>query len=140
MTVNILNLFVDHFTRLPQGKALIFIYEGTNLDFKSKYKNAQERGILFLGPGVKVYAGMIVGMNSKTADIEVNVCKKKQLTNMRAAGSDENLHLSPISKTIKIAKYKKDYLPYFSDPLFADFKKLKEYQKEQAAKKQKEQD
>ena len=54
--------------------------------------------------------------------------------------SDENLHLSPISKTIKIAKYKKDYLPYFSDPLFADFKKLKEYQKEQAAKKQKEKD
>ena len=47
--VNILNLFVDHFTRLPQGKALIFIYEGTNLDFKSKYKNAQERGILNSG-------------------------------------------------------------------------------------------
>jgi len=57
--------------------------------------NAQERGTLFLGPGVKVYAGMIVGVNNKSGDLEVNVCKKKQLTNMRAAGSDENLRLTP---------------------------------------------
>ena len=57
--------------------------------------NAQERGVLFLGPGVKVYTGMVVGMNSKSGDIEVNVCKKKQLSNMRASGSDENLRLSP---------------------------------------------
>ena len=56
--------------------------------------NAQERGDLFLGAGVSVYAGMIVGRNPKVGDIEVNVCKKKQLTNMRAAGSDDALRLS----------------------------------------------
>ena len=57
--------------------------------------NAQERGILFIGPGEKVYSGMIVGQNAKTDDIEVNVCKKKQLTNTRASGSDEALRLTP---------------------------------------------
>ena len=57
--------------------------------------NAQERGILFIGPGTKVYAGMVVGQNPKSEDIEVNVCKRKQLTNMRAAGSDEALRLTP---------------------------------------------
>lgn len=57
--------------------------------------NAQERGILFIGPGEKVYGGMIVGENAKTDDIEVNVCKKKQLTNTRASGSDDALKLSP---------------------------------------------
>ncbi|MCD8211568.1 MAG: translational GTPase TypA [Oscillospiraceae bacterium] len=56
--------------------------------------NAQERGVLFIGPGVKVYAGMIVGETPKNEDITVNVCKKKQLTNMRAAGSDEALRLT----------------------------------------------
>lgn len=57
--------------------------------------SAQERGILFVGPGVDVYAGMIVGANPKGLDIEVNVCRKKQQTNMRAAGSDDALRLSP---------------------------------------------
>ncbi|CRZ33376.1 GTP-binding protein [Herbinix hemicellulosilytica] len=57
--------------------------------------NAQERGILFIGPGTKVYCGMVVGQNPKSEDIEVNVCKRKQLTNMRAAGSDEALRLTP---------------------------------------------
>lgn len=57
--------------------------------------NAQERGTLFVGPGEKVYGGMVVGQNGKTDDIEVNVCKKKQLTNTRASGSDESLRLSP---------------------------------------------
>lgn len=57
--------------------------------------NAQERGILFIGPGTKVYAGMVVGQNPKPEDIEVNVCKRKQLTNMRAAGSDDALKLTP---------------------------------------------
>lgn len=56
--------------------------------------NAQERGILFIGPGVKVYSGMIVGQNPKTDDIEVNVCKRKQLTNTRASGSDDALKLT----------------------------------------------
>lgn len=57
--------------------------------------NAQERGTLFIGPGEKVYAGMIVGENGKSDDIEVNVCKKKQLTNTRASGSDDALRLTP---------------------------------------------
>ncbi|MCI8307770.1 MAG: translational GTPase TypA [Lachnospiraceae bacterium] len=57
--------------------------------------NAQERGTLFISPGEKVYSGMIVGQNGKTDDIEVNVCKKKQLTNTRASGSDDALRLTP---------------------------------------------
>ena len=57
--------------------------------------NAQERGALFIGPGVPVYAGMVVGVSPKQEDITVNVCKKKQLTNMRASGSDEALRLIP---------------------------------------------
>lgn len=57
--------------------------------------NAQERGELFLGPGIAVYSGMIVGENAKSDDIEVNVCKKKHVTNMRASGSDEALRLTP---------------------------------------------
>ena len=56
--------------------------------------NAQERGQLFIGPGVDVYAGMVVGICSRNEDMTVNVCKKKQLTNMRASGSDEALRLT----------------------------------------------
>ena len=57
--------------------------------------NAQERGNLFIGAGERVYAGMVVGENAKTDDIEVNVCKRKQLTNTRASGSDDALRLVP---------------------------------------------
>lgn len=57
--------------------------------------NAQERGDLFIGAGVKVYAGMIVGRNSRPEDMDINVCKKKQLTNTRASGSDDALKLTP---------------------------------------------
>ena len=57
--------------------------------------NAQERGVLFIGAGVPVYAGMVVGETPKQEDISVNVCKKKQLTNMRASGSDDALRLTP---------------------------------------------
>lgn len=57
--------------------------------------NAQERGTLFIGPGVKVYEGMIVGENSRLEDIVVNVCKKKHATNTRASGSDDALKLVP---------------------------------------------
>ena len=56
--------------------------------------NAQERGVLFIGPGTDVYAGMVVGICSRNEDMTVNICKKKQLTNMRAAGSDEALRLT----------------------------------------------
>ena len=56
--------------------------------------NAQERGTLFIGAGERVYAGMVIGQNAKTDDIEVNVCKRKQLTNTRASGSDDALKLT----------------------------------------------
>ena len=57
--------------------------------------NAQERGTLFVGPGEKVYAGMVIGQNGKSEDIELNVCKKKQLTNTRSSSADEALRLTP---------------------------------------------
>lgn len=57
--------------------------------------NAQERGTLFIGPGVKVYSGMIIGENGRGEDIELNVCKKKQLTNTRSSSADEALRLTP---------------------------------------------
>ena len=57
--------------------------------------NAQEKGDLFIGPGVEVYEGMIVGLNSRGEDLAINVCKEKHLTNTRASGSDEALRLVP---------------------------------------------
>ena len=57
--------------------------------------NAQERGTLFIGPGEKVYSGMVIGQNGKAEDVEVNVCKTKHLTNTRSSGSDEALKLVP---------------------------------------------
>ena len=57
--------------------------------------NAQERGTLFIGPGEKVYSGMVVGQNGRGEDIELNVCKKKQLTNTRSSSADEALRLTP---------------------------------------------
>ncbi|MEG0441883.1 MAG: translational GTPase TypA [Oscillospiraceae bacterium] len=57
--------------------------------------NAQERGVLFIGAGVSVYAGMVVGASPKNEDISVNICKKKQLTNTRSSGSDDALRLVP---------------------------------------------
>ncbi|MBR3943349.1 MAG: translational GTPase TypA, partial [Clostridia bacterium] len=60
--------------------------------------NAQERGTMFVEPGMDVYEGMVVGVSPKAEDINVNVCKKKHVTNMRAAGSDEALRLIPPKK------------------------------------------
>lgn len=57
--------------------------------------NVQERGELFVGAGIEVYEGMIVGESAKSDDLDVNVCKKKHVSNMRASGSDEALKLSP---------------------------------------------
>ena len=57
--------------------------------------NAQEKGDLFIGPGVEVYEGMIVGINSRSEDLAINVCKEKHLTNTRASGSDDALRLVP---------------------------------------------
>lgn len=75
-------------------KGSLIAYEsGTSITYG--LFNAQERGTLFIGPGEEVYAGMVIGENPRAEDIEVNVCKKKQLTNTRASGSDDALKLSP---------------------------------------------
>ena len=73
--------------------ALIAWEDGTSITYG--LYNAQERGTLFIGAGVKVYEGMIVGENSRLEDIVVNVCKKKHATNTRASGSDDALKLVP---------------------------------------------
>jgi GTP-binding protein len=57
--------------------------------------NAQERGIMFIGPAVEVYEGMVVGKNALNDDIELNVCKTKKLTNMRSSGADDAIILTP---------------------------------------------
>ena len=57
--------------------------------------NAQDRGTLFIEPGTKVYAGMVIGQSGKPEDIELNVCKTKHQTNTRSSGSDEALKLTP---------------------------------------------
>jgi GTP-binding protein len=57
--------------------------------------SAQDRGTLFIGPGEKVYSGMVIGQSSRAEDIELNVCKKKQLTNTRSSSADEALRLTP---------------------------------------------
>jgi GTP-binding protein len=58
-------------------------------------KSAEERGVLFIGPGVEVYEGMVVGENARGSDIPINVCKKKHLTNMRASRGDMEIRLTP---------------------------------------------
>lgn len=78
--------------RRPQGSLVAF--ESGEAVAYGLYA-AQDRGILFITPGTKVYEGMVVGQNAKSGDIEVNVCKRKQLTNTRASGSDDALRLSP---------------------------------------------
>ena len=78
---------------LRQNGSLVAFETGESVTYG--LYNAQERGALFIGPGVKVYAGMVVGASPKPGDITVNVCKKKHVSNMRAAGSDEALRLTP---------------------------------------------
>ena len=57
-------------------------------------RNVQDRGILFLGPGIKVYEGQVVGQNSRSEDIRVNICKEKQLSNMRSRGEGTSEHFN----------------------------------------------
>ena len=66
--------------------------------------NAQERGNLFIGPGVKVYAGMVIGETGKAEDVEVNVCKTKKLTNTRSSSADDALRLVP-PKIMSLEQY-----------------------------------
>ena len=72
---------------------LVAFEQGTSITYG--LYNAQLRGELFIGPGVEVYEGMIVGINSRNEDISINVCKEKHLTNTRASGSDDTLRLVP---------------------------------------------
>ncbi len=72
---------------------LVAFEQGTSITYG--LYNAQERGELLIGPGVEVYEGMIVGVNSRNEDISINVCKEKHLTNTRASGSDDALRLVP---------------------------------------------
>ena len=72
---------------------LVAFEQGTSVTYG--LYNAQERGELFIGAGVDVYEGMIVGINSRNEDISINVCKEKHLTNTRASGSDDALRLVP---------------------------------------------
>ena len=82
-------------------RALLVAPHGSLVAFEDGTSNAyglymiQERGTLFIGPGVEVYRGMVVGENSRDDDLDVNICKAKHLTNMRASGSDEALTLTP---------------------------------------------
>lgn len=77
-----------------RGKGVLIAFENGKSITYGLY-NAQERGVLFIGPGVDVYTGMIVGENPRAEDIEINVCKEKHLTNTRASGSDDALRLVP---------------------------------------------
>ncbi len=76
-----------------QNGVLISNMQGVSLAFS--LFNLQERGRMLIGPQTEVYEGMIVGIHSRDNDLVVNVCKGKQLTNMRASGSDENIILTP---------------------------------------------
>src|SRR5207247_2196994 len=82
----------DGVTLQPYG-SLIAYEAGTSSAYGLNI--AQERGALFIGPGVEVYQGMVVGENARDEDLDVNVCKAKHLTNMRASGSDEAIILTP---------------------------------------------
>ena len=81
---------------------LISFEEGTATFYA--LKNAEDRGQFFIAPGTKVYKGMIVGENNRPQDLEINVCKTKQLTNMRSAGADELDTLqTPVQMTLERA-------------------------------------
>jgi hypothetical protein len=73
----------------------VLIANGTGKALGYALFNLQERGKLFIGPGDEVYEGMVIGMHSRDNDLVVNALKAKQLTNIRAAGTDENIQLTP---------------------------------------------
>lgn len=77
---------------MPRG-ALVAIESGVATSYA--LDNAQERGVLFIGPTTPVYAGMVVGENSRPTDLEINVCRKKHVTNMRNANAEEGIRLTP---------------------------------------------
>ncbi len=92
---HILNGYEEYKGDIPmrQRGSLVAFEDGESITYG--LYNAQERGTLFIGAGVEVYQGMIVGENLRLGDIDVNVCKKKHITNTRASGSDDALRLVP---------------------------------------------
>ena len=89
--------YEDYKGDIPErSRGSLVVYE-SGISITYGLFNAQERGILFIGAGTDVYEGMIVGECSRADDIEVNVCKKKHLTNTRSSGADEALKLTPIN-------------------------------------------
>jgi GTP-binding protein len=95
----IMNTLLDGFT--PLGSALPQLRNGALVAWEPgvstpyALQNAEERGVLFVGPGEPIYAGQIVGLNGRQGDLEVNVCKEKHLTNMRSKSSDGVVQLTP---------------------------------------------
>ncbi|HWZ65988.1 MAG TPA: translational GTPase TypA [Patescibacteria group bacterium] len=83
---------------LPQTRSGALISTEANTTTPYALQAAEARGDLFVGPGVKVYAGMIVGQHSRHEDLEINVCREKQLTNMRSKSSDGAVQLTPYTK------------------------------------------
>jgi len=85
----------------PQAPALQQLRNGVLISFEDgtttpySLQNAESRGIVFVGPGVKVYKGQVIGLNARQEDMEINVCRAKQLTNMRSSGSDGIVQLTP---------------------------------------------
>ena len=81
--------------QLGTDRSGVLIASETGVAVPYGLNNAQGRGMTFIQPGSPVYEGMIVGANSRDSDIDVNVCKEKKLTNIRAAGSDDAIRLTP---------------------------------------------
>ncbi len=98
----IMNTLLDGYQ--PLGSALQQIRAGVLIAWENgvstpyALENAEERGELYVGPGHKVYAGQIVGLNTRTDDLEVNICKEKHLTNMRSKSSDGVVQLTPYTQ------------------------------------------
>ncbi len=90
--------FEPHKGEVPQRKNGVLISNSAGTVMAYALSSLSERGILFVEPGTKVYAGMIIGLNNRDNDLTVNPCKSKKLTNMRASGSDDSVILAPAKK------------------------------------------
>ena len=80
---------------MQQLRSGVLIAFETGITTPYALQNVEERGVCFVGPAIKVYAGQIIGLNTRQEDMEINVCKAKQLTNMRSKSSDGTVQLTP---------------------------------------------
>ncbi|MDB5182787.1 MAG: bipA [Candidatus Saccharibacteria bacterium] len=87
--------FQEMGTAMQQLRAGVLIAFETGVTTPYALQNVEERGVCFVGPAVKVYAGQIIGLNTRSDDMEINVCRAKQLTNMRSKSSDGTVQLTP---------------------------------------------